>query len=56
MASTTNYQKVLAGKRITLPEYVCKKYNIKEGHIVTVEDEDQKITPTLVIKRSDLPS
>ena len=48
-----NYQKVLSGKRVTLSENICKKYNIKEGDIVIVEDDDViKITPAQVIKRS----
>ena len=52
MDINVNYQKVLAGKRVTLSEHICKKYNIKEGDIVIVEDDDSiKITPAQVIKR-----
>ncbi len=40
MAATLNYQKVLSGRRITLSDDICKKYNIKEGDIVIVDDED----------------
>ena len=49
----SSYQKVLSGRRISLPENLCKKYNIREGDFVIVhEDEDGiKIIPADVIPR-----
>ena len=52
--TTHNYQKVLQGKRITIEYDTAKKYNIKEGDIVIVEDENDgiKIIPAAVVRRS----
>jgi bifunctional DNA-binding transcriptional regulator/antitoxin component of YhaV-PrlF toxin-antitoxin module len=50
---TIDYQKVLSSHRISIPINLCKKYNIKEGDLVIVEDDSGiKITPAHVIKRS----
>ena len=32
------YQKVLSGRRITIPEKLLKKHGLKEGDLITVED------------------
>ncbi|MDN5847252.1 MAG: AbrB/MazE/SpoVT family DNA-binding domain-containing protein [Candidatus Nitrosocosmicus sp.] len=47
-----SYQKVLSGRRISLPDQLTKKYGIKEGDFVIVEDDDGiKITPAQIVKR-----
>ena len=38
-----NVQKVLAGKRISLPESYAKKYGINEGDFVIVEASGSKL-------------
>lgn len=48
-----DYQKVLTGKRITIPFHMANKYDIKEGDIVIVEDDNGviKIIPVDLVKR-----
>jgi bifunctional DNA-binding transcriptional regulator/antitoxin component of YhaV-PrlF toxin-antitoxin module len=47
------FQKVLSGRRVSIPDILSEKYCIKEGDFVIVEDNDGiKITPAQIIKRS----
>ena len=48
----TTYQKVLSGRRISIPDNLSQKYCIKEGDLVIVEDNDGiKIIPAKIIRR-----
>ena len=53
MVESHNYQKILSGRRISLSNTKCKKYNIKEGDIIIVEEENGvlKVSPAKVTKR-----
>ena len=47
------YQKILAGKRVSIPKKLLKKHGIKEGDLISVEDTNQGIIiiPVRVIKK-----
>ena len=51
MAST--YQRVLSGRRVSLPESLVKKFGIKEGDIVIVEEDRDsiRIMPAEIVRR-----
>ena len=38
------YQKVLSGKRVSIPEPLLKKHDLKEGDLITIEDTNKGIT------------
>lgn len=49
----SNYQKVLSGRRVSIPDSFSKKYGINEGDIVILEEDKGglRIIPADVIKR-----
>ena len=50
---TSNYQKVLSGRRVAIPDNLSKKYGIKEGDVVIIEDSNGiRIIPADVTPRS----
>jgi len=52
--STSNYQKVLSGRRISIPDTLSKKYGIREGDVVIIEDSTNgiRIVPADVVPRT----
>jgi bifunctional DNA-binding transcriptional regulator/antitoxin component of YhaV-PrlF toxin-antitoxin module len=50
---TSNYQKVLSGKKVSIPDSFSKKYRINKGDIVILEEDrgSLRIIPADVIKR-----
>lgn len=56
MSTTLSYQKVLSGRRISIPDSLSKKYGIKEGDLVIIEDDKGiRIIPADVVKRLSTP-
>lgn len=51
---SSNFQKVMSGRRISIPEILTKEYGIKEGDIVIVENTSKGIliVPAEVVPRS----
>lgn len=49
----SSYQKVLSGKRVSLPESFYNKYDIGEGDIVILEEDkgSLRITPANVVPK-----
>jgi bifunctional DNA-binding transcriptional regulator/antitoxin component of YhaV-PrlF toxin-antitoxin module len=50
----SNFQKVLAGKRVSLPESYSKRHGINEGDIVILEEDNSgslRITPAQVVPK-----
>jgi bifunctional DNA-binding transcriptional regulator/antitoxin component of YhaV-PrlF toxin-antitoxin module len=50
-AGDKRVQKVLAGLRITLPADWCKKWDVKEGDVVILDEDDDG---SMVIKAANV--
>jgi bifunctional DNA-binding transcriptional regulator/antitoxin component of YhaV-PrlF toxin-antitoxin module len=50
---TSTYQRVLSGRRVSLPGSLVKKFGIKEGDIVIVEEDRDsiRIMPAEIVRR-----
>ena len=59
--TSPEFQKVLSGRRVTIPESLAKKHNIKEGDIVMISEEKNfssgihaiTIIPCDIVPRTD---